>query len=139
MSDEKRDEMKEQIKKEIREEMGREMRWHGVPRAVRLLVIAILCFAVLALVGWLVMSLWNWLLPGLFGFKVIGYWQAVGLMVLSRLLFGGFRATGGPRGPSMRMRMKERWEQMTPEERERFRQGLRSRWGGPPRDASPTA
>jgi len=114
-------------------EMRKEMRWHYVPRAVRVLVIAVLFFAVLALVGWLVMSLWNWLMPGLFGLKAIGYWQAVGLMVLSRLLFGGFRAVGGRSGPSMRRRMGERWSRMTPEERERFRQGMCGpEWEGPP-------
>src|SRR5215813_3654627 len=132
MTDEMREEMKEKIKEEIREEMRSEMRWHGVPRVTRLLIIAVLCFAVMALVGWVMMSLWNWLLPGLFGFKTIGYWQAVGLMVLSRLLFGGFRAMGGPRGPSLyeRRRLFRRWEQMTPEERERFREGMRGRWHG---------
>lgn len=117
----------------MREETEREMRWHYVPRAVRVLVIAVLCFAALALVGWLVMSLWNWLMPALFGLKVIGYWQAAGLMVLSRLLFGGFRATGGRGGPSMRLRMREKWERMTPEERERFRRGMCGQaWEGPP-------
>lgn len=88
---------------------------------------AVFCVLVLAVLGWAVMSLWNWLLPGLFGWKLIGYWQAVALIVLCRLLVGGF---GGRRGCGRwRHRMAERWEGMTPEEREKFRQGVREAWG----------
>jgi hypothetical protein len=49
---------------------------------------------VLAVVVWIVMLLWNALLPVLFGISVINYWQAAGLVVLSRLLFGGFGKVG---------------------------------------------
>ena len=88
--------------------------------------------------GFVVMSLWNWLMPALFGWKALGFWQAVGLVVLSRILFGGFR---GHMYGSMgwRHRMRERWEQMTPEEREKFRAGLRHRCGhfdAPPKPTS---
>jgi hypothetical protein len=71
-----------------------------------------------------VMSLWNVLMPALFAAKAISFWQALGLLVLSKILFGGFR--GFPRGGSgWRRRMTERWERMTPEEREKFKQGMR--------------
>jgi hypothetical protein len=86
----------------------------------------IVLFAVAALVvfGFVVMSLWNWLMPSLFGWRLINFWQALGLLVLSRILFGGFR--GRPAGHMYwRRRMIERWEQMTPEEREKFREGMR--------------
>ena len=85
---------------------------------------AFLLFAplVLGLFGWFVMLLWNWLLPPLFGWKLIGFWQAVGLLVLARILFGGFRR-GGWHG-HWRSRMNERLERMTPEEREKFRAGM---------------
>ena len=86
-----------------------------------------------AIIGEIVMHLWNWLLPPLFGWHTIGFWQALGLLVLSRILFGGFGGHGG--GPGRRRRrMQERWEQMTPEEREQFRQSMRGRcspWGRP--------
>src|SRR5262245_16815530 len=75
----------------------------------------------IALGGELVRQLWNWLLPPLFGFREITFWQALGLLVLSRILFGGF----GGRGPS-RSRFVHH---MTPEERERFRQRMRERFG----------
>ena len=78
--------------------------------------------------GEVVMRLWNWLLPSLFGWRQIGFWQALGLLALSRILFGGFGRHGGHRGGSnFRRRMRERWEHMSPEDREKFRQGMRNR------------
>ncbi|GLH74121.1 hypothetical protein GETHLI_26230 [Geothrix limicola] len=82
-----------------------------------------------ALFGFVVMSLWNWLLPALFGAKAITYWQALGLLVLSRILLGGFHRHHRS-GFHHRRHMFERWERMTPEERERFRQGFRGRHCG---------
>jgi len=81
------------------------------------------------LFGEVVMHLWNWLLPALFGWRLITFWQALGLLALCRILFGG----SGGRGfgnPKFRGRMGERWERMTPEEREKLRQGMRSGCGG---------
>lgn len=94
--------------------------------------------AILAIVGFvaiggaIVQLLWNWLLPAVFGVRTISFWQAFGLLVLSRVLFGGF----GPRGvgrSGIRRRMAERWEGMTPDERDRFREAMRERWGCAPR------
>ena len=82
-----------------------------------------------AAVGLVVMSLWNWLMPALFGLRLITFWQALGLFLLGKLLFGGFRGRPGC-GGHWRKRMKERWELMTPEERERFLQGMKGRCGG---------
>jgi hypothetical protein len=81
--------------------------------------------AIGALLSFVVMQLWNHLLPGLIaGFHTITFWQAVGLLILSKILFGGFRRPGPPSWVWKR-RMAERWAKMTPEERERFRAG----WG----------
>jgi len=80
--------------------------------------------------GNVVRLLWNWLTPSLFGFHQINFWQAVGLLALCRILFGGFGMNRGH--PGSRRRMAERWERMTPEERERFRQGMRGRCGFEP-------
>jgi hypothetical protein len=82
----------------------------------------------IALGGEVVRLLWNWLLPPLFGWRQITFWQALGLLALCRILFGGFGLHGSSRSHSRR-RMAERWEQMTPEERQRFRQGIRGRCG----------
>jgi hypothetical protein len=75
-----------------------------------------------------VLHLWNWLLPPLFGWRQITFWQALGLLVLCRILFGGLGWRGSGRS-RFRRRMGERCEHMTPEERERFRQRFRERFG----------
>jgi hypothetical protein len=106
---------------------------------VRAILIVPVVIAVLALVGWVVMLLWNALVPQLFHGPALGYWQAVGLLLLSRLLFGGLRGRGGWRG-HWRHRWRERWEQMTPEERAQLREKIGSRCGhggGPAASASP--
>ena len=81
----------------------------------------------MAIGGGVVMLLWNWLAPELFGLRQVTFWQALGLLALCRILFGGFG--GGSHRSNSRRRMAERWEQMTPEEREKFRQGMRPRGG----------
>jgi hypothetical protein len=82
--------------------------------------------------GEVVLHLWNWLLPPLFGWRQITFWQALGILVLCRILFGGFGHHGSGRS-HFRRRMQERCEHMNPEERERFRQAMRAGWGfGPP-------
>ena len=75
-----------------------------------------------ALVGLIVVVLWNALMPEIFGLPSIGYWQAVGLLVLSRLLFGGF-FRGWRRGMG-RPRFVRGWSNLTPEERQRFRDAM---------------
>ena len=99
-------------------------RW--VKRGIRIGVIAVVAATVL---GSVVMSLWNWLAPPVFGLRTITFWQALGILILSKILFGGFRGRPGYGGP-WRRRMRERWQEMTPEEREKFRQGMLSRCGG---------
>jgi hypothetical protein len=78
--------------------------------------------------GEVVLQLWNWLMPPIFGWRQITFWQALGILALCRILFGGFGHRGFHRS-GLRRRMAERWERMTPEERERFRQGMRGRCG----------
>src|SRR5258708_7942934 len=85
--------------------------------------------------GEIVMRLWNWLLPPLFGWRTIGFWQALAILALCRILFGGLGCHGGGRSYGrrrIRERMRERWEHMTPEERERFQQSGRGRGGAGP-------
>jgi len=95
--------------------------------AVKFLVFVILFLTiVIAGFGNAVLHLWNWLMPSLFGLHPITFWQAVGLLALSWILFGGWRGFHGPGyGKRWRQRMAERWERMTPEEREKFREGMR--------------
>jgi hypothetical protein len=86
----------------------------------------VLAFVMLALgvLGYVVMALWNWVLPPVTGLHAISYPQALALLVLARLLFGSFRGRRHG-GGFWRHRMRARWEQMSPEERERFR----AAWG----------
>jgi hypothetical protein len=101
------------------------MRWKWIFLAP-LAILGILLF--IAIGGELVMRLWNWLLPSLFGWHQITFWQAIGILALCRILFGGFGRHGSGRS-TLRRRMAERRERMTPEERERFRQGMRAGCG----------
>jgi hypothetical protein len=94
-------------------------------RGLKFALFAALAVAVL---GAVVMALWNALLPALFGWPAIGFWQAIGLFVLGRILVGGLR---GGRGGAMhwRGRMADRWAQMSDDERAKFREGMRHRCG----------
>jgi hypothetical protein len=85
--------------------------------------LAIVGIAVFAFIGGMVVRLlWNWLLPPMFGWPTVTFWQALGLLALCRILFGGLAAHGrGPRWGSWRG-MRGRWDHMTPEERERIKQ-----------------
>ena len=71
------------------------------------------------------MLLWNALLPGIFGISSINFWQALGLLVLGRILFSGigggnFMHPGGMMGRDKRNFIREKWMKMTPEERRGF-------------------
>jgi Ca2+/H+ antiporter, TMEM165/GDT1 family len=101
-------------------------RW--VARGLKIVAIVTVVVGALSFVA---MSLWNELVPELFHGPVLGYWQAAGLLILSRILVGGLRA-GGPHSGYWRQRMRERWERMTPEERARAREQWGSRCGTPP-------
>lgn len=87
----------------------------------------------IAIGGVAVLLLWNWLLPLLFGWPQITFWQALGMLALCRILFGGSGwreyGWGGYGRSSFRRRMAERCQYLTPEERERLRQRIRARWG----------
>lgn len=116
-------------------------------RATKIMAFAMMAILVLFLLGFVVEALWNWLTPPLFGFKTIGYWQALGLILLGKLIFGGFSGArgGGGRYRSERMnerwerRMRERWEQMSPEEREQFRQRFQGWCSGAAAASKPSA
>ena len=87
----------------------------------------IVVFVALALLvfGFVTEHLWNWLMPSIFGLKAITFLQALGLVVLSKILLGGIHkhAGGGPRG--WKRGMEDRWAKMSPEEREKFRAGMK--------------
>jgi hypothetical protein len=101
-------------------------KWKRIILIAPLAILGVLVFV--AIGGEIVLHLWNWLLPPLFGWREITFWQALGILVLCRILFGGLGMHGSVRS-RFRQRMEERCEFMTPEERERFRQRMRERFG----------
>src|ERR1700744_4340389 len=93
----------------------------------KIFLIPLFVAAFIALAGFVVMSLWNYLIPAIFHLGVITFWQAVALFVLCKVLFGfGKGHHGSP--PWMRNRMAERMKNMSPEEREKFKEHLREKY-----------
>lgn len=82
----------------------------------------------LFLFTWVIMLLWNNILPEVTGVKTISYFQAMGILVLSKILFG-FNKGWGSRNHYNRYGMKEKLQNMTPEEREQFKNEWRNRCG----------
>ena len=92
---------------------------------VKFIVLGIVALTVIGLVTQL---LWNWLVPALFSGPVITYWQALGLLVLSKILFWGFGRGGSRWGGRHNQHWAARWNAMSPEDRERFKQKMKDKW-----------
>jgi hypothetical protein len=92
----------------------------------RAILIPIAIAAGIFVFGTGVMLLWNNLLPALFGIGTITFWQAIGILVLSKILFGGFSGGHRCRCHSRSHDLAGKWMQMTPEEREK----MKSEWRG---------
>jgi hypothetical protein len=58
--------------------------------------------------GWVVQYLWNWLVPSILGLRTITFWEALGMVALTRILFGGFGGGGHGPGPGRRRHRHER-------------------------------
>ncbi len=89
--------------------------------------------AAVLLFGAIVMGLWNAILPAVIGVKAITFIQALGILLLSKILFGGFGHRGGWRGGRQnqwRAKMQEKFGNMTPEEKEKFQAEWKNRCGG---------
>jgi hypothetical protein len=100
----------------------------GVRWSLRGVAILAAVIAVVLLLALAVMLLWNSLVPELFRGPALQFWQALGLLLLSRILFGGLRR-GSWHGHWRQRMWRERWESMTPEERERLREQFQRRCG----------
>ncbi|MCS3801773.1 hypothetical protein [Niastella sp. OAS944] len=104
--------------------------WFG--KAVMILVF---CTAFVMLFSYIVMRLWNGILPDVLGVKLISFWQAMGILVLSKILFSGFGGFAHKKEQfknRFRQRMREKWENMTPEEKIQFKEEWKNRckgWG----------
>lgn len=90
-----------------------------------------------AAAGFLTMNLWNWLVPALFNGPFITFWQTLGLLLLSRILFGGWgrgnrRQAWARRQKMWKQKMDSRMACLTPEEQEKFRQKMEGVCSGHP-------
>src|SRR5580692_8467137 len=82
-------------------------RWLKALKILVIVAVAVLVF------GFVTMHLWTWLMPALFGLPAVTFAQALGLLLLGKILFGGFHRHGGGCGPrGWRRHMEERWARM---------------------------
>lgn len=93
-----------------------------------LLIVVVVATAI----GLLVMSLWNWLVPDLFNGPQITFWQALGLFLLSKLLFG---FPGKKGGGHWKHKWKHKMANMSPDEKERFKERFMCKWDKTPKPA----
>ena len=81
-----------------------------VVRIVVMTIVGLIGAVIIAfLFGYFVMLLWNWLLPPLLHAGTINYWQAFGIVILAKILFGGMGGTHRTYG-SRRWREGRRWD-----------------------------
>lgn len=107
-----------------RDQKYREMRGKG-----KFFFFPLVIMAFLAL-GWVVMFLWNAILPSVTGVEKLSYWQAIGLFLLSRILFGGFWPGRKGHHDTKKAHMwRKKWMSMSEEERIKFRQEWKHRCG----------
>jgi hypothetical protein len=101
-------------------------------KAGKIIMIAICVAGAIALFTFIVMSLWNAILPSVIHVGTITFWQALGILVLSKILFGGFHGKGGrwqEKRQHWKEKMQAKWQGMSPEEREKFKQSWKNRCG----------
>ncbi len=94
-------------------------------RKKRFAIFGFIIFAVFGL-AFVVMYLWNFAISPTFEINEISYWQAMAILVLSKILFGGFRGRGRS-GPPWRRKWKRKWDNMSSEDRQKFRAEWRKR------------
>ena len=105
-------------------------------RRKKFIFIPFIAVGMIALISLVVMELWNWLMPAIFGLGVITFWQALGILILSKILFGGFRGgRGGCCGHRhgghhyWKHKFKHKWQNMSEEERTRWEEKFGGRCG----------
>jgi Ca2+/H+ antiporter, TMEM165/GDT1 family len=96
------------------------------------ILLPIFFIGAILLFGAIVMFLWNNILPAVIGVRTITFIQALGILLLSKILFGGFGRRGGwhrEKHMQWRNKWREKWSAMTPEEREKFKAEWKNRCG----------
>jgi hypothetical protein len=82
----------------------------------------------LAAIGGVTMVLWNWLVPDLFQGPELTFWQALGLLALTKILFWSFGKGGYARNRPWGYQWKQKWQSMSPEEREQYKARMKEKW-----------
>lgn len=100
----------------------------------RAIFIPIAIAAGIFIFGSLVMFLWNSILPAVLGISTITFWQAIGILVLSKILFGGFRGGHGHCNSHAGHHLRGKWMNMNPEDREKMKQEWRIRCSTQPKE-----
>ena len=101
-----------------------------IPRTIRIILLVLFVGPVAIFIfGSIVMWLWNNALVPVLHISEVTFWQALGILVLSKILFGSFRGGRSRRDyPSWKERIKQKWDRMTPEEKEKFKEKWKDRW-----------
>jgi len=102
-----------------------------VKKIIKGVIIAMIFLIVVAAVVYGTQWLWNSLIPELFGGPVIGYWQTLGLLVLTRILLFPWSKGGGGRWHRGAGYWGARWKSMTPEQRDRLKARMQEKWCRP--------
>ena len=104
-------------------------------RGVKFLAFVALGVLAIFLIGFVTMSLWNWLVPVLFNGPIITFWQALGLLLLSKILFWGFggkkqwHSHSGPQAENhWKNKFYNKFSSMTPEERSALKEKMKEKW-----------
>jgi len=100
----------------------RNEKWHkrwserSLKTKVRVIVgFVVLVPAFLALFGAVTMCLWNWLMPAIFKLPEIGFWQAIGLLLLAQIFFKGGHAGRASRARWRKAKLREQMREEEPE------------------------
>lgn len=102
--------------------MHLERKWGKGSRIKKIIFIPIVMAAGLSIFGYVVMLLWNAILPDVLGAEVINFWQAVGILLLSKILFGGFPGRHNNRGFRRHsLDISEKFKNLSPEEKEKMK------------------
>ena len=104
---------------------GKFNRGRNMPWPFKMLGALIIIPGLIALGSWVTMLLWNALIPAIFGLGVITFWQSMGILVLTKILFGGPRGRPGGFHRKPRFKDREAWKEHM---REKFAEGD---FGGP--------
>jgi len=106
--------------------MKRQFHW-----AKMVLLFIIIAPLAILFFGGIVMWLWNNALVPVLHISTVTFWQALGILVLSKILFGSFSGGRSNRHSNWKERMSKKWNNMTPEEKEKFKAKWNDRWWKP--------